>query len=339
MGVIPFEPLTLFAVAVLALLLAGALAPLETLGWWAGWYGDRADEEPSDDAHDGAHTHLAEAGHASRFVVFLSGIDSVSDEPVPERQVRFLERLQEALPRDSVVVQVFPYSVTNRALTGERLFARFWRWALRRKMGQRRLDQIAGMLINFRNMWQVMVSADRRYGPFYDRGTAALMVRALRRGGYRPGSGAPVVLIGYSGGGQVAVGATPFVHEALGAPVSVLSLGGVLAADPGLLAAEHVVQIVGERDRVVWMGAILAPGRWPILPYSPWNEARRRGTLRTLVIGPCNHTGDDGYLDDSVHVADGRSYFDVTVDVLAALVRDPKGPAPVASGAAAPTTG
>ncbi len=328
---IPFDPLTLVWVAVLALLFSGALAPLETLGWWAGWYGDHVDEEPPVEVPDDAPPRSALPERPARYVVFLSGIDSVTDAPVPERQIRFLERLRDALPEDTAIVQVFPYSVTNRALTGERLFARFWRWALRRKLGKRRLDQIAGMLINFRNMWQVMVSADRRYGPFYDRGTAALMVRALRQAGYEDGSDVPVVLIGYSGGGQVAVGATPFVREALDAPVSVLSLGGVLAADPGLLAAEQVVQIVGERDRVVWLGAILAPGRWPILPYSPWNEARRRGTLRTLTIGPCNHTGNDGYMDDTKHVADGRSYFDVTVDVLAALVRDPSGPAPVAA--------
>lgn len=325
-----FEPLTLLAVGALALLLAGAAAPLETLGWWAGWYGDRADEEPPTAQGTSGRRVGAAPARPARFVVYLSGIDSVSDESVPQRQVRFLERLCDALP-DTAVVQVFPYSVTNRALTGERVFAGFWRWALRRKLGPRRLDQVAGMLINFRNMWQVMVSADRRYGPFYDRGTAALMVRALEEAGYERGSGVPVTLIGYSGGGQVAVGATPFVAEALDAPVSVVSLAGVLAADPGLLAAEHVVHVVGERDRVVWLGAALAPGRWPVVPYSPWNEARRRGTLRTVTIGPCRHTGREGYLDDEARVADGRSYFDVTVDVLASLVRDPTAPPPVAA--------
>jgi len=326
----PLEPFTLTLVALLALLLAGAVAPLETLGWWAGWYGDRADEEAPAATTDALQRVAGAPERPNRYVVYLSGIDSVSDEPVPERQVRFLERLSEALP-DTAVVQVFPYSVTNRALTGERFFAWFWRWALARKLGQRNLDQIAGMLINFRNMWQVMVSADRRYGPFYDRGTAALMVRALRAAGYESGSGVPITLIGYSGGGQIAVGATPFIREALGAPITVLSLAGVLAADPGLLAAERVVHIVGARDRVVRLGAILAPGRWPIVPHSPWNEARRRGKLHTLTIGPCNHTGKDGYLDDEARVADGRSYFDVTVDVLASLVRDPNAPAPIAA--------
>ena len=324
-----FDPGTVLLVALLALLLSGAFAPLEALGWWAGWYGDRVDEEPPPEEGEPVIIEPARSASVARYVVFLSGIDSVSDEPVPERQVRFLARLRDAVP-DAMVLQVFPYSVTNRALTGERTFARFWRWALRQKLGTRRIEQVAGMLINLRNTWQVLVSADRRYGPFYDRGTAALMVRQLRRAGYRDGSGLPVTLIGYSGGGQVAVGATPFVREALDAPVTVLSLGGVLAADPGLLAAHHIVHVIGSADRVHKMGAVMFPGRWPLFPYSPWNLARKHGKLRTLVLGPCNHTGDDGYLDDQKHVTDGRSYFDVTVDVLAALVHDPKGSAPVA---------
>jgi hypothetical protein len=323
------DPGTLLLVAVFALLLSGAFAPLEALGWWAGWYCDRADEEPPPANGEVAGFEPARSGVARRFVVFLSGIDSVTDEPTPARQVRFLARLREAVP-DAVVLHVFPYSVTNRALTGERTFARFWRWALRQKLGTRRHAQIAGMIINARNTWQVLVSADRRYGPFYDRGSAALLARQLRRAGYRDGSRLPVVLIGYSGGGQIAVGATPFLRDALGAPVTVLSLGGVLSADPGLLAVEHLVHVIGSGDGVHKAGAVMFPGRWPVFPYSPWNEARKRGLIRTLVIGPCDHTGDNGYLDDNQRVADGRSYFDVTVDVMAALIRDPTGPAPVA---------
>jgi hypothetical protein len=206
--------------------------------------------------------------------VFLSGIDSVSDAPVPERQVRFLERLRDAVPDDTAVVQVFPYSVTNRALTGERAFARFWRWALRRKMGQRRLDQIAGMLINVRNMWQVMVSADRRYGPFYDRGTAALMVRALRQPPATPGSDVPVVLIGYSGGGQIAVGATPFVTRGDSTRRSVvLSLAGCWR--PTRDCSPPSTRCHRRRARPGPVARCVAGARaLALLPYSPWNEAQ-----------------------------------------------------------------
>ncbi|MFO8150099.1 MAG: hypothetical protein R6T93_07365, partial [Trueperaceae bacterium] len=128
-----------------------------------------------------------------------------------------------------------------------------------------------------------------------------------------------IVLVGYSGGAQMAAGAAPFVHQRTGAAVTVVSLGGVLSADPGLLETEHVWHLIGRADRVQRWTSWLFPGRWRLLSWSPWNVARRRGRLRTVTIGPCDHTGKDGYLDEEAFVADGRSHLDVTVDVLAAI--------------------
>jgi hypothetical protein len=319
---------TLAWVALFALLLTGALAPLETLGWWAGWFGDPlAPQEvhphaehagdPEDDADD-APAPPPVAARIDPWVVFLSGIHAVGPVVYGRGEAQLIAGLRRALP-DGRVVQVFPYSVTNRALTGQRAFAIVWRWALRGKLGQRRLGQAAGFVINARNLWQVLVSADRRYGPMYNRGTAALVVRALRRRGYA--GGGRVVLIGFSGGGQIALGAAPFLKEATRAEVVVASLGGVMAADPGVLEADRVFHLHGHRDRVQRWGAWLFPGRWRLLPWSPWNVARRRGTLRAVTIGPCDHTGADGYLDERATTVDGRSYLAVTVDVLAAVAR------------------
>jgi predicted esterase len=319
---------TLTWVALFALLVTGALAPLETLGWWAGWFGDPLapqethphagqPQDPEDDAHDEPSPSAA-AATVDPWVVFMSGIHAVGPVVYGRGEARLIAGLRAALP-EGRVVQVFPYSVTNRALTGQRAFAGLWRWALRGKLGQRRLGAAAGFLINARNFWQVLVSADRRYGPMYNRGTAALVVRALRRRGYVDGG--RLVLIGFSGGGQIALGATPYLKEATGAEIVVASLGGVMAADPGVLDADRVLHLHGRRDRVQRWGAWPFPGRWRILPWSPWNVARRRGTLRSVTIGPCDHTGAHGYLDDAATVPDGRSYLDVTVDVLAAVAR------------------
>ena len=68
--------------------------------------------------------------------------------------------------------------MTNRALTGQRTFARIWRWILARKIAGRKL---VGFLINVRNLWQVVVSADRRYGPMYNEGSAELFLAGLAR--------------------------------------------------------------------------------------------------------------------------------------------------------------
>ena len=200
---------TIALVALAALLVAGALTPLETLGWWAGWYGDPVDdhrldpdsglpEEASgaDEAGTGgpatgglvpaATTPAAPPPSpaepvAGPWVVYLSGIHAVGPITHARREARLVARLRSALPRGRVL-EVFPYSVTNRALTGQRIFAGVWRWSLNAKLSGRRLAQITGFLINVRNLWQVLVSADRRYGPFLQpRQRRLSVVRSLRR--------------------------------------------------------------------------------------------------------------------------------------------------------------
>ena len=146
---------------------------------------------------------------------------------------RCWKRCASVLP-DSEVLEVFPYSVQNRALTGQRFFAWFWRFALKLKLSR---VAFAGFIINLRNAFQVAVSADRRYGPIYNQGMAETLHSALRGHGYSVGSGVPVTIVGYSGGGQVAVGAAAYLKEIIHAPVTVVSLGGIMASDEGLLAS------------------------------------------------------------------------------------------------------
>jgi len=301
----------LVGLAFLALLLAGALAPLEALGWWAGWYGRRAEEQP---------VHGDGSAPAPRhFIVFLSGIHSVTGHAFARREVVLMERLRERLP-DSRILEVFPYSVTNNALTGERAFARFWRWALRMKLSNRALANMAGMLINLRNLWQVAVSADRRYGPVYNHGSAELIVEALLAAGYVPASGTRVTLIGYSGGGQIALGAAGHLDDILGTPIDVIALGGVMASDPAALQVRHLYYLYGDRDGIQRAGFAMFAGRWPLLRYSPWNQARAKGLITAVRLGPMKHTGRDGYLSTTARLPDGRSHLDATVDAIASIV-------------------
>ncbi|MEX2502982.1 MAG: hypothetical protein WD336_11445 [Trueperaceae bacterium] len=305
---------TLATVAVVLLLLAGALAPFEALGWWAGWYGDEADEAaaPTPDVPPTrAHGHL----------VFLSGIHSVAGRSFAPRERAFLERLGERLP-EWEVLEVFPYSVTNRALTGQRVFRRLWRLALRLKTSQRRLAGMAGMMINLRNAWQVAVSADRRYGPMYDEGSAELIAAAVRAAGFRPDRSRPLVLIGYSGGGQIALGASEPLSRRLGRPVWVVSLGGVMASPRTLTGLRRLVHLHGSRDLVTRIGAWFFPGRWPFVPWSAWNRARARGWIRSVDLGPVAHTGEGGYLDDAHQRDDGRSHLAVSVDAVANVAEE-----------------
>ena len=313
------ELLLVVALIVLAFFLAGVLSPFEALGWWAGWYGD----------DEGGPQEAAETVRADRFVIFLSGINNASGEAFAEREVAFLKRLRRELAdTDTVLVDdIFPYSVTERALTGRRAFAWFWRWAVRMHLSG---PKVAGLLINLRNLWQVAVSADSRYGPIYNQGSAAMLRNGLRRHGYAEGSGVPVTLIGYSGGGQVAVGAAPHLRTMVEADVSVISLGGVMSADPGLLTLGRLYHLFGSRDNVQRIGSIFFPGRWPFVP-SPWNTAKARGIVELVPMGKIDHTGPDGYLDEDSFLPDGRSFLDATLEKISELLRregqDPVSPA------------
>lgn len=299
----------LIGLLAVAFLLAGVLSPFEALGWWAGWYGDEERAEGT----------WPRRSRADRFVVFLSGINSVSGEAFAPREVTFLARLKRELSDVNIVLvdDIFPYSVTERALTGRRVFARFWRYAHKAKVSG---PGLAGFLINIRNLWQVGVSADSRYGPIYNQGSAKMLLNGLQRHGYVPLSGVPVTLIGYSGGGQVALGAAPHLKSIIHAPISLISLGGVLSADPGLLTLEHLYHLYGKRDTVQRLGFLLFPGRWPLIP-SPWQRAKKRQLIELIDMGPADHTGPDGYLDEESFLPDGRSYLDQTVETMTRLIR------------------
>lgn len=307
---------TLLLAALAAFIVAGLLAPLETLGWWAGWFGTRA----SDEADAAAAIETDVPAPTAGYVVFLSGIHSVDGRSFAPLERAFLRRLRAELP-DAQVVEVFPYSVTNRALTGQRFFARFWRWMLAAKLSRRRLAGLAGSLINVRNAWQVAVSADRRYGPMYDEGSATLIERTLRLHGWHDDAPVPVLLIGYSGGGQVALGAAGPLAERLGSEIDVVSLGGVMASPRSLDGLGRIVHLRGRNDGVERAGAIAFPGRWRWVRWSTWNRARTTGRIVERVLGAMDHTGRDGYLDPENGPGEGRSYLDVTVDAIVEAAR------------------
>ncbi len=110
------DVLALALILLAGFLFAGALAPFEALGWWAGWFGRKREDVAK--SHK-ANTVVSEAKH---FVVFLSGINSVSEESFARGEIDLLKQLKTRL-EDTVIIELFPYSVTNQALTGQRFFS------------------------------------------------------------------------------------------------------------------------------------------------------------------------------------------------------------------------
>lgn len=300
-------------IVIAGFLIWAALSPFELLGWWAGWFGEKIydggvpggdEEQPVDFDPNG-------------YLIFISGVGKATGETLGYRESEFLRRLTLALPDTVIISDLFPYSVNNMPLTGQPFFARIWRWALRRKLHG---PILAGYLINVRNIWQLMISADKRYGPMYNQAIAEVMMNGLHRYGYEPEQKRPIFLVGYSGAGQLAVGPVLYLKEWLQAPVYIIVLGGVFASDPSLEAADHIYYLYGEKDSVHQWG-MLAPGRWPMTVASDWNRARRRGKVTMINMGQMGHNGRGGYLDHKSMLPDGTLFIDQSVATIAALVQ------------------
>jgi hypothetical protein len=315
------DTLWLLAIGAIALLLvSAAIAPLESLGWWAGWYGQQADDRLRREAPELlAGKHAVDAGH---FLVYLSGIGVPAGDQQLAVEVPFIAALQAHLPGTVVSSDVFPYSVTNLGLSGERVFGRLWQFIA--SMRARNPDTLLAWLVNARNMLQVAVSADNRYGPLYNVGVAREVLASLLRNGYRLRSGVPITLFGYSGGGQIALGIAPYLKKVVQAPIRVISLGGVMSSDPGLQAIDQLFHLDGDRDTTDDLGAWLFPGRWRLAPGSPWNQALAQGKITVRKIGPMAHTGPGGYLDQHALLPDGRSHFEVTLSEVLRLIAETK---------------
>jgi len=328
-------------VSVVGLLIALLTAPLETLGWWAGWYGDSVETAVEED-DTAPYRTFGPKGDAAQphFIVFLDGIAKVGDVNYDDVQAS-LDELAMRLPDTTVLGDVMPYSVLSQGLLQGRPLARFWRLAYRLKTEGR--APVINFMINIRNLFQVLVAADGRYGPIYGQGEARAILNSLRRHGYEPDDTTPVTLIGYSGGAQIALTAAPYLRSAVRGPLTLISLAGVMANTPGLETIDHLYDLQSSKDRVPDIPKLIVPGRWPLFRGSHWNRLITSGRYTRIVLPGFTHSGRGNYLDGSTEV-DGFVPRHYTSDRLVEVLReiqqrsqvraDTQATAPVAAAAA-----
>lgn len=288
------------------------MTPLESLSWWAGWRGDRplnpgvAVQQP------------AQPGDVSRYVTYLDGINQGTHGYLPEVE-RFLDQLARALPPNVLVVKgIIPYSVSNTQLTENNLFAWVWRWVDAFKSTVPVVP--IGFVVNLRNIFAVMISADARYGPFQNRGLAQVLYDSLVYHGYQPGSSTPITLIGFSGGGQMSMGCVRYLQRVTQAPIEVISIAGVISGNTGAMAIDRLFHLSGNLDPVEKLGAKLFPARWPIAPLSNWNKAKRRGRIVFISLGDIGHSGAKGPMGTAVRLPDGRTPLQQTIDIVTGIL-------------------
>jgi hypothetical protein len=304
----------IFLVAGATLFVALVTAPFEAMTWWSHWTTETERETAAGSTAGEDATGADCATPATKAVVFfVTGIGTITGERHPRLEAVFLEQLKERLPYATIIDDFFPYSAAGIPLTGQRIFARFWRFSGRRQAF------VTQNLIRLRNMFQVLVAADGRYGPIYSAGSYRIMREMLLRKGYTAHSRQPVVLLGYSGGAEISLGAAPFLHGEFGSRLTLLSLGGVMSSHPGIRSLDRIVHIEGSRDRVAPLGEHFFLHRWRIFGKSHWNRARKQGKITVIRLSGMGHNGPGGYLDPD-QGGSGGSNLERTLDSIAGVV-------------------
>ncbi len=303
---------------ILVFLLASIIIAIVVLFWWAGWTDHRVVRHALTGASAAPATRAVVAQQRI-FMVYLSGIGHISSTYSTRYEDAFLAAIAAQVPDLIIVGDVFPFSVQNESMISERRLGWFWSWINAQRLRKGRL-KFAGDLILIRNILYTAVSADRRYGPVYNYSVATLILNSLLHQGYRLGSGAPVTLLGYSGGGQIALATAGYLKTTLKAPVQVISLGGVVDAHPAIDRIDALYHLYGTKDRWERLGQCIFPARWPVAPWSRWNRAVAGGKITVRCLGPMAHEGRHSYMDDSAMLASGQSYMAHTATSIAGLV-------------------
>lgn len=304
----------LLMLAGLILLVWGSLAPVGTLVWWLSQSKDSLGTQKYRDKRlvgSDRGDPIPSVGNC--YIVFLPGVGDFSANQLTDGEDWFLDRLVQQYPDCVAVRDVFPYSAANKDLAGERFMAPLWRAAEQADGWLKEADA----LIKIRNLWRFAISADDRYGPIYNQGIADTIInrmnaaRPLSLPSQKP---LKVILIGTSGGVQVAFGAASYLDKWLNNPkLYVVSVGGDFSGEAGFNAVDHTYHLQGERDWIEDLSAIVFPSRWRWVVGSPFNQARQQNQFTVINSGPHNHDGKEGYFGMAIAKPQNTTYVDLTL--------------------------
>ena len=300
--------LKLLTIALIILLVWGTLSPVGTLIWWADegvqLLGLKTNPKVMSTS---PNTSISKSSQLNCYIVFLPGVGDFSANQLTSGEELFLDSLIAAHPNCIAVSDVFPYSAANESLGGKRVLAPLWNFADRAQGWL----AISNVVIKIRNLWRFAISADPRYGPIYNQGIATAIIERMTA--QQPIPEKPqIILLGTSGGVQVALGAADYLKRDLEADIVVVSLGGVFAGTNGFKVSDRVYHLHGEFDWVENIGAIVFPSRWRWSVASPFNQARLQNRYTVASSGAHAHDGAEGYFGENLHNK-GVTYVDLTL--------------------------
>lgn len=309
--------LRLLLLAAVILAIWGTLSPIGTLVWWLTQSETLGLKRQSLQLPERNNSNRAgKPRNLTCYIIFLTGVGDFSTNELTEGEEEFLQGLAQTHQNCAIVKDVFPYSAANENLAGERLLAPVWRFANEAEgwLG------IADILIKIRNLWRFAISADERYGPVYNQGIASAIAEQMNAAHPLPLDSQrqplDIILIGTSGGAQVALGATPYLNQWLNSDITVVSVGGVFNGINGFEQADRVFHLRGTQDWVEDIGGIIFPSRWVFTIASPFSRARQQGRYQSVVSGPHEHDGSQGYFGKDYVSASKTTYVNLTLQAI-----------------------
>lgn len=296
------------------LLIWGTLSPIGTLTWWLRQGSERPARKENERSPKPTSKPFIQPSSTpiNCYIVYLPGVGDYSANQLTPGEEYFLNSLTKQHPHCVAVPDVFPYSASNESLGGQRILAPLWT-AIEQADGWLKN---ADVLIKIRNLWRFALSADDRYGPVYNQGIATAIVdrmnavHPIAQGQPRP---IHIILVGTSGGVQVALGSASYLDRWLDAKITVVSVGGDFAGTTGFDAANRVYHLQGTEDWIEDLSAVVFPSRWRWTVGSPFNQARQQGRYMERTIGPHEHDGQRGYFGMTQIGDRPTTYVDLTL--------------------------
>lgn len=313
--------LKLLSIAGIILLVWGIVSPVGTLVWWLrqgseslGLKKNRPKSLlPSNSKVSTLNTTgAAKSAHINCYIIFLPGVGDFSANELTTGEEYFLRGLLKIHPNCVAVGDVFPYSVANESLGGQRLLAPVWRFAHQAKGGL----AVADVLVKIRNLWRFAISADHRYGPVYSQGIANAIIERMNAKHPLPQKSSQplnIILVGTSGGVQVSLGAANYLQQRLDAKITVLSIGGAFNGRTGFNATNHFYHLRGQKDWIEDIAGVVFPSRWLWNIGSEYNQARQQGKYTPKISGSHEHDGSKGYFGEDIAGPNKITYVDLTL--------------------------
>lgn len=306
------ETFKLLFLAIALLLVWGVLSPVGTLIWWLNYSKESLGLKEQQPRTILPIDSSENASEINCYIIFLPGVGDFSANQLTPGEEFFLNQLTQQHSNCIAVSNVFPYSITYPGLGGEQLLAPLWRAA---KAADGWLGN-ASVFIKIRNLWRFAISADERYGPIYNQGIATTIVDRMNAAHPIPRQRPlKIILIGTSGGVQVALGASSYLNEWLDAQLVMISIGGCFDGETGFEAVNQMYHLQGRRDWVEDTSRLIFPSRWYWTVGSPFNQARRQGDYTVRNTGSHAHSGAEGYFGMAI-AKPNTTYVELTLQVV-----------------------